>query len=77
MSENMSENTTTIHSAALRAELDKHSLPGPPQEGDYAELASEEDPNGIVVIKRKDGTPIMQMARREWDDILQWQKEEG
>jgi hypothetical protein len=40
-----------------------------PEPGDYAELADENDEQGIVNLCRKDGTVIAQMPRQLWDDL--------
>lgn len=55
--------------AALRAFLDKNTPGGKPQEGDYAELADENDPNSDVILRRKDGTPRVQMAQEIWEAL--------
>ncbi len=52
---------------ALRKFLEK-GLPKP-EEGDYAELLNEDDPNSDVVVRRRDGTPVFQMARETWEAL--------
>lgn len=46
------------------------------REGDYAELLDESQLDGVVVIRRKNGTPISYMPRALWEELLEWNKEE-
>ncbi len=42
------------------------------EEGNTAQLVDENRPDGDVVIKRKDGTPIMTMPRETWDQLREY-----
>ena len=42
---------------------------GEPEDGDYCELLDENDPNGAVVIRRKDGRPTLVMSRSAYDEL--------
>ena len=52
----------------LRQCLEKHPI-FKAEEGDYAELADENDEQGIVNLCRKDGTVLMQMPRDVWNEL--------
>ena len=50
---------------AAYEEIEKHSiLEGP--------LIAEEDENGVVHLRRKDGTPVAMMNRVDWDAFRAW-----
>lgn len=46
-----------------------------PQEGDYAQLADEENETGLVNVYRKNGTLVLQMPREVWDQLRAHPKE--
>ncbi len=48
--------------------LDKHALPF--QGGGTAELLDEADPDGVVVIKDKDGNLQMMLPREDYEEIV-------
>lgn len=38
--------------------------------GDWVELVDENQPNGLVVFKRADGSPFMWMPRSDYENLL-------
>lgn len=41
-----------------------------PQDGDYCELEDENQPDGIVVFRRKSGAPFMYMPRADYEALI-------
>ncbi len=56
----------------MKAYLEDLNL-SPGDSGLTAELVDEEDPEGIVIIKRADGTIAASMRRQEYEDLKEWQ----
>jgi hypothetical protein len=58
---------------ALRL-LDKLSPPLKHEKGDYCEFADDDDPDSLVVFRRKDGTPTMWMPYETYLEILNYKE---